>query len=330
MPIVLPPKPTTSKALFEAATSLNNKLEKNAKRAEVIADQKAKQAFKEEQSIMEASMRRATMQKKYADFSEAVKGKLLNTAINDIAVRAMTKINESLDREFFTTRDSANLAAICASFIHENGEASGMLYNLKHRGQTQFLSELAKDIKSTHRTILEAIDTMDPDSYAVGDQVMTDYRDKVKGEFGQEELVDSIADRVVAAMKDFMTQNAEDKQHIIDAMQATKDKMEALKAEGKPEEVQESYKNLTRKYITSIRESKKGLFNEMVMTMSKAVVKSDNQAVKDTFMEGAHLDMEKIVKSVATMYTFVETVNSMNLVKVDGDFVKSLLESMSE
>lgn len=330
MPIVLPPKPTTSKALFEAATSLNNKLEKNAKRAEVIADQKAKQAFKEEQSIMETSMRRATMQKKYADFSEAVKGKLLNTAINDIAVRAMAKINESLDREFFTTRDSANLAAICASFIHENGEASGMLYNLKHRGQTQFLSELAKDIKSTHRTILEAIDTMDPNSYAVGDQVMADYRDKVKGEFGQEELVDSIADRVVAAMKDFMMQNAEDKQHIIDAMQATKDKMEALKAEGKPEEVQESYKNLTRKYITSIRESKKGLFNEMVMTMSKAVVKSDNQAVKDTFMEGAHLNMEKIVKSVATMYTFVETVNSMNLVKVDGEFVKSLLESMSE
>ena len=330
MPIVFPPKPTTSKALFEAATSLNNKLEKNAKRAEVIADQKAKQAFKEEQSIMETSMRRATMQKKYADFSEAVKGKLLNTAINDIAVRAMAKINESLDREFFTTRDSANLAAICASFIHENGEASGMLYNLKHRGQTQFLSELAKDIKSTHRTILEAIDTMDPDSYAVGDQVMADYRDKVKGEFGQEELVDSIADRVVTAMKDFMTQNAEDKQHIIDAMQATKDKMEALKAEGKPEEVQESYKNLTRKYITSIRESKKGLFNEMVMTMSKAVVKSDNQAVKDTFMEGAHLNMEKIVKSVATMYTFVETVNSMNLVKVDGEFVKSLLESMSE
>lgn len=330
MPIVLPPKPTTSKALYEAAVSLNNKLEKNEKRAQVIADQKAKKAFKEEQSIMEASMRRETMQKKYADFSEAVKGKLLNTAINDIAVRAMVKINESLDREFFTTTDSNNLAAICASFIHENGEASGMLYNLKHRGQTQFLSELAKDIKSTHRTILETIDTMDPDSYAVGDQVMADYRDKVKGEFGQEELVDSIADRVVAAMKDFMTQNAEDKQHIIDAMQATKDKMEALKKEGKPEEVQESYKNLTRKYITSIRESKKGLFNEMVMTMSKAVVKSDNQAVKDTFMEGAHLNMEKIVKSVATMYTFVETVNSMNLVKVDGDFVKSLLESMNE
>lgn len=330
MPIVLPPKPTTSKALYEAAVSLNNKIEKNEKRAQVIADQKAKKAFKEGQSIMEASMRRETMQKKYADFSEAVKGKLLNTAINDIAVRAMVKINESLDREFFTTTDSNNLAAICASFIHENGEASGMLYNLKHRGQTQFLSELAKDIKSTHRTILETIDTMDPDSYAVGDQVMADYRDKVKGEFGQEELVDSIADRVVAAMKDFMTQNAEDKQHIIDAMQATKDKMEALKKEGKPEEVQESYKNLTRKYITSIRESKKGLFNEMVMTMSKAVVKSDNQAVKDTFMEGAHLNMEKIVKSVATMYTFVETVNSMNLVKVDGDFVKSLLESMNE
>lgn len=330
MPVIRPTKPTTSKALHEAAVSLNNKIEKKAKRDEVLAEAAVKNTRKEYQSLYEASRRRESTQRRYADFSEAVKGKLLNTAINDIAVRAMVKINEALDRDYFTTTDSNNLAAICASFIHENGEASSLLYNLKQRGRTQFLSELAKDIHDTHKFVLEAVDTMDPDSYQVGDQVMSDYREKVKDTFGQEELVDSIAERVVAAMKDFMTQNAEDKQKIIDAMQATKDKMDELKAKDAPEGVQESYKNITRKYITSIREKKKGLFNEMVMTMSKAIVKSDNQAVKDTFMEGAHLNMDKIVKSVATMHTFMETVNSMNLVKVDGEFVKNILDSMSE
>lgn len=330
MPIIRPTKPTTSKALYEASVSLNNKLAKNAKRSEVLADHKMKQQFQENQAIYEASNRRDAMQRRYATFSESVKTKLLCTAVDDIASAAMQKVNESLDREFFDTRDSANLSAIAFSFIHENGEASSLLYNMKRGATTQFLGELAKDIKQTHRDILEAVDTMDPDSYTVGDQVMADYRDKVKSEFGQEELVDSIADRVVTALKDFMTQNAEDKQKIVDAMTATKDKIEQLKDQDKPEEVQESYKNLARKYITSIRESKKGLFNEMVMTMSKSIVKSQNQAIRETFMEGAHMNMEKIVKSVATMYTFLETVNSMRLVKVDNDFVKEVLASMSE
>ena len=77
MPVIRPTKPTTSKALHEAAVSLNNKIEKKAKRDEVLAEAAVKNTRKEYQSLYEASRRRETTQRRYADFSEAVKGKLL-------------------------------------------------------------------------------------------------------------------------------------------------------------------------------------------------------------------------------------------------------------
>ena len=328
MPIIRPTKPTTSKAMTEAAMELNEKLQKRAKRQEVIQAQKDKKAMAENAAIYESASRRSAIQNKYAVFSESVKTKLLDVAVRDIASSAMDKINESMGKEFFTYDDKTNLSAISFAFIHENGDASTLLYNMKKGYTTQYLSELAKAIKDTHRTILESIDQMDPNSYAVGDQVMKDYGDKVKETYGHDELIDNIAERVAASIKDFLTQNAEDKEKIIAAMTATKEKVDSMK--DAPDGVKESYMNIGRRFVTDVREKKKGLFNEMVMSMSKSIVKSDNQAIRDTFMEGAHLDMGKIVKSVATMYTFIETVNSMRLVPVDEAFIKDVLKSMSE
>lgn len=329
MPIIRPTKPTTSKAFYEAAVSMNSKMERNAKRAEVLASKKEKELLRENQAFIEAGMKRDAAQRRYADFSESVKSRLLGAAIEDIAIGAMQKVNESLNREFFTHNDICNINAITFSFIHENGEASTLLYNMSKGPNTLFLSELSKNIKSTLKGILtEGIDATDPNTYTIGDQVMSDYKDKVKGEFGHDELIDSIAQRVADAIKNFITQNAEDKQKIIDAMTATKEKVDSLK--DAPDAVKESYMNIGRKYITNIRESKKGLFNEMVMSMSKGIVKTENTSIKDTFMEGAHINMGKVVQSVATMYTFLETVNSMRLIKVDEAFINEMLNSMME
>lgn len=329
MPIIRPTKPTTSKALYEATVSLNSKLQKNAARAELREQAAEEKARKEAMAIYEASHIRSTIQHRYANFSESVKIKLLNKAVCDIATEAMTKVNESFGYEFFNIDDVTNLNAISFSFIRENGDASSLIYNMKKGYTTQFLSELASTIKSTHRLILETIDSMDPNTYSFGPQVMDKYSDDVKGSFGREDLIDSIATRVADAIKDFMVKNAEDKEKIIAAMTATKQKVDAMR--DAPDAVKESYKNIGRRYITDIRErGPKSLFGEMVMTMSRSVVKTENAAIHEKFMDGAHLNMESIIKSVSTMYTFLETVNSMRLVKVDDAFVHELLESMAE
>lgn len=330
MPIIRPTKPTTSKALYEATVSTNDRLQKNAKRAEVLESKREDSARKEAIAIYEAAHLRERIQNKYANFSESVKIKLLGKAVCDIATDAMTKVNESFGHEFFNSNDVTNLNAISFSFIRENGDASSLLYNMKRGYTTQFLTELAAAIKNTQRSILETVDSMDPDSYSFGPQVMDRYDDEVRGAFGREDLVDSIAQRVADSIKDFMVKNAEDKEKIIAAMTATKQKVDSLKS-NTPEGVKEAYANIGKRYITDIREKgPKSLFGEMVMTMSRSIVKSDNPAIREKFMEGAHLNMKSIVESVATMYTFLETVNSMRLVKVDDAFVKELLESMSE
>ena len=329
MPIIRPTKPTTSKALYEATVSLNSKLQKNAARAEILEQNAEERARKDAMAIYEASRIRSTIQQRYANFSESVKIKLLNKAICDIATEAMTKVNESFGYDFFNIDDVTNINAISFSFIRENGDASSLIYNMKKGYTTQFLSELASTIKNTQRLVLENIDSMDPNTYSFGPQVMDKYSDEVKGAFGREDLIDSIATRVADAIKDFMVKNAEDKEKIIAAMTATKQKVDAMRDAS--DAVKEAYTNIGRRYITDIREKgPKSLFGEMVMTMSRSVVKTENAAVQEKFMDGAHLNMESIIKSVSTMYTFLETVNSMRLVKVDDAFVKELLESMSE
>ncbi len=324
MPVV---KPITSKAIFEAATSMNNSLEKHEnKRQQKLQEQEAKARI-ESNALYEAANRREQMVNKFARFSEDVKTKLLASLVNEVTFKVMDKVNEKLGKDFFVYENKNTISAMTYSFIHENGEASGILYNITKGPTTLFLDEVTNNIKKTHKTIIEGADRDDPNSFHADPSILHDFKDRVGETFGHDELVDTIADRVSETIKDFMIQNAEDKQRIIDALSITKEKIDSLPS-NTPEEVKESYINLGRKYVTNVREKKHGLFNEMVLTMSKSVITTKNDALKNTFMHEGHLDVEKIVNSMATMYTFVETVNSMKLIKVDEAFVMDILDSI--
>lgn len=324
MPVV---KPITSKAIFEAVTGMNKSLEKlENKRQQKLMEEEAKARI-ETASLYEAANRREMTTNKFARFSEDVKTKLLASLVNEVTFAAMDKVNEKLGKDFFVYENKNTISAMTYSFIHENGEASGILYNITKGPTTLFLDEVTNQIKKTHKTILEGVDREDPNSFHADPNILHDFKQHAGETFGHDELVDTIADRVSETIKDFMIQNAEDKQRIIDALSVTKEKIDSLPS-GTPDEVKESYINLGRKYVTNVREKKHGLFNEMVLTMSKSVITTKNEALKNTFMNEGHLDVEKIVNSMATMYTFVEAVNSMKLIKVDEAFVMDMLDSI--
>lgn len=329
MPFVRPQKATSTKAFVESSIQYNEKMNNEVIRQNNQKNYDALKTMKENAAIYEAASRHNVIQDKYAKFSENVKLRLLGDSITDIAESAMTKVNEKIGKEFFNYENNTTMNAITYNFIRENGEASSILNNIVNHPMTTFMSEVASNIKKTHRAVLEEVDMKDPDSFKVGAGVMDTYRDAITSSFGHDELVDSIADRVASTLQDFVTQNARDKEKIIAALTATKDKVESLGPDAS-EELKESYQNLGRRFITDVREKKHGVFNEMVLRMSKAVMKSNNPAVKEKFMEGAHLNIESIVNNVATMYTFVETVNSMGLVKIDESFINDLLKSISE
>ena len=329
MPIVRPKKPTTTKALVEASIAYNEKLERNAKREEALKRREENKAIHEYTAIMEAQAKKNKIQSRYANFSENVKVNLLSESIQDIASSAMQKVNEILGKTIFESKDMySTLNAIAYQFIRENGSASGILYNMTNGPTTMYLESLAKLIKSTQRSVLEGL-SANLDSNGEGEFQMSkcahdEFKKNAKELYGRDDLVDAIADRVADSIKDFIAQNAEDKEKIVGALTATKEKIDSLK--NASEELKESYARIGRRYIADIREKKHGLLNEMVVAMSKGVMKND--VLRHEFTEDAHLNVNKIVAKVSTMYTFLETVNSMRLIKVNEDYVKEVLNSL--
>ena len=329
MPIIRPKKPTTAKALVEASIRYNESLEKKNKREARLKEMKEHKAYSEYATIMEAQQKRSKIQSRYAIFSENVKVNLLAEVVSDIVRSAMQKVNDQLENPIFTEQDMySNVTAITYQFIRENGSGSGMLYNMTRKPTTMYLEDMHSLIKSTHQAVLEGISTNLNDDgtgdFKMSSQMHDDFKHHSKEIFGREDLIDSIADRVTASIKDFVQQNAEDKEKIVDALTATKSKIDSLK--GASDELKESYARLGRRYITDVREKKHGLFNEMVVAMSKGVMKND--ALREEFTENAHLNIGRIVSKVATMYTFLETVNSMRLIKVDEAYIKEVLDSL--
>ena len=193
MPVV---KPITSKAIYEAATSMNKSLEKREnKRQQKLQEQEAHDRI-ERNAIYEASSRREQIANKFARFSEDAKTKILATLVNEVTFKAMDKVNEKLGKDFFVYENKNTISAMAYEFIHENGEASGILYNLSKGPSTLFLSEVSDMIKKTHKTIIESVDKDDPDSFHADPSIFNDFKDRVGETFGHDELVDTIAERV--------------------------------------------------------------------------------------------------------------------------------------
>ena len=328
MPIIMPKKPTSNKSFIEASIAYNEKIQKAEKRDAAKQKKREESYLKESIAIMEAKSKTAKIQSRYATFVESMKINLLAEVISDITRSAMKKVNQILEKDIFNENAMyPSVNAITYQFIKENGSGSGIIFNMNRRPSV-YLSNINNLIHSTYTSVLEGLSTNLNDDgtgdFKMPSQSMDNFRAKSKEVFGREDIIDSIADRVAESIKDFVQKNAEDKEKIVTALTATKEKIDSLK--GASDELKESYARIGRRYITDVRESNHGLFNEMVVAMSKGVMKND--ALREEFVHESHLKVDRIISNVATMYTFLETVNTMNLIKVDEAYIREVLDSM--
>lgn len=330
MPIIMPKKPTSNKSFIEASIAYNEKIQKAEKRDAAKQKKREESYLKESIAIMEAKSKTAKIQSRYATFVESMKINLLAEVVSDITRSAMKKVNQILEKDIFDENAMyPSVNAITYQFIKENGSGSGILFNMSRRPSV-YLSNINNLIHSTYTSVLEGLSTNLNDDgtgdFKMPSQSMDNFRAKSKEVFGREDIIDSIADRVAESIKDFVQQNAEDKEKIVTALTATKEKIDSLK--GASDELKESYARIGRRYVTDVRESNHGLFNEMVVAMSKGIMKND--ALREEFVHESHLKVDRIISNVATMYTFLETVNTMNLIKVDEAYIREVLDSMED
>lgn len=306
-------KPVSNKVVVEnAIDAYNKKLEQEASayREQQLQEQ---QAMREGEIFQSKLARKQQAAKRVTSFKESVSHALLSECIYRVYRDAMRP--ELLQEANIPTM----MRAMISEFINE--DYSDILY--KMRTKTPVLSEMYNLIDSTKKKINESIDTEDPSSFRIDKGIKDDFFEQLDT-MDTESISSAIRNRVTDAITDFLVANREDHDRIMDTLELTKDKLAQIKDE--PEEIKESYERLSKRHISKIRNRKKGVFESMVMAMCESVLKDDS--LKEQFMEGAKLNMPKITDRIETMYTFIETVNTMRLYDVNEEYMESLIESL--
>lgn len=156
--------------------------------------------------------------------------------------------------------------------------------------------------------------------------------DELEKEEDVRKAVNLIRKRVSDAEETFIKRNAEDKKQINDLLNKISDNIKTVediddKEDGKSKVAEESA-NIARQKINEITEHRPlSVFEKLTRNLSKNIVR--NTVTKEMYMtESGKLDMPAVYESARVMYGFLETLNTLQLEKVDKEYIKETLDSM--
>ena len=157
--------------------------------------------------------------------------------------------------------------------------------------------------------------------------------DELENEEDVRKAIQLIRKRVADAEEAFIKRNAEDKKQIDELLAKISDNVktvEDLSDDDNPESkiAQESVRMQHRK-IQDIRENRPlTVLEKMTRNLSTGIVK--DEVVREHYMtESNELDMGMIVESAKVMYGFLETLNTLQLEKVDANYIAKVLTEMN-
>ena len=318
MPNIYPSKPTSKRDMIKLRMTEHQNILNEAAAQKEAEDKADRQRSKIMESVFKNREEQTSRYRKYTAFTEQAKDALLEHVIFTLASKALQKVDAAQGTHIM--ENSNNTTALHASifqFIHENGGSSSVLAHMRMHGNTYYLTETYKLIDNTFRKITESVDKDHPDSFVIANDINDGFKKAVDSE-DTDVMSEVISDRVVAAITQFVEDNAKDKESIVNALTATKEKIDALDPD--QEDIKESYSRLGKRYVTDVRNRKHGLFNEMVSAVAKDVVK--NKELHEAYMNGGTIDIPKIVDKVTIMYGFLETVNTMRLAKITPKYIR--------
>ena len=166
----------------------------------------------------------------------------------------------------------------------------------------------------------------------------TDNDGKIFDELNKEEdvqkAIEIIRSRIADAEETFIRNNAEDKKKIDELLNKISTNVKTVedlsdKDETKAKIAEESVR-MYKRHIDSIKENRPmTVFEKMSRNLSRNIIK--DEVVRESYItESGTLDTDLIVESSKVMYGFLETVNTLQLEKVDISYIKKVLDSMNK
>jgi hypothetical protein len=147
-----------------------------------------------------------------------------------------------------------------------------------------------------------------------------------------QKAIDTIRSRVADAEETFIKNNAEDKKkidEILNRISTNVKTVQDLNDDNKTEsKVAQEAVMMDKRRIDGIRYNRPlTIFEKMTRNLTLNIVK--DCAVRESYIEEhGQLDMNHIVETAKIMYGFMETVNTLQLEKVDEAYIKNVLENM--
>lgn len=199
----------------------------------------------------------------------------------------------------------------------------------------------------------DATTTSDDDETDVADDITDDIEDtpdqplsvdgepesngKVLDELEKEEdvqkAVELIRQRVADAEENFIKRNAEDKKQVEELIGRISDNVKTVEdisdKEDPESKIAEESARMNRRKIKEITSNRPETVLEKMTRILMSNVTKDTVLRESYLDENSQIDTGLVVESARVMYAFLETLNTLQLAKVDANYIAGVFESMN-
>jgi hypothetical protein len=171
-------------------------------------------------------------------------------------------------------------------------------------------------------------DEEDSEEAPTGDKLIDD----LEKEPDIKKAIKIIRDRISTAEKEFIKKNEEDKKEIDELLGRISDKVKTVNdmndEDSEESKIAQESAIMDKRKINNIIENRPTTILEMMTrNLSKSIVKDNS--IRDKYVtESGSLDTASVYESAKVMYGFLETVNTLQLEKVDKNYIENILNNM--
>lgn len=285
-----------------------------------LKEQAERQAQEELDKLREARedarLAREALLEHYYDYKDDVKKTLLTEALMNIYKGSIYHISD---------RENAICESLLGNYIEETG-APKLLKNMKF-SESGLLHDIYDNVNKYYQKITEDAEVDDVTTQTIKPEDISNFWKDIDKANDVDDITSMIRLRVSDAEENFVNKNAQDKEDIKSILKNTADRIQSAKATNDndySEAVEESETRLANQEIYQIQhESHRSVFDRMVRNLSESAIGN-----KEYTLENGRLDMNAIVESARCMYTLLEMVSTLQIEKVDSDYIEETLKSI--
>ena len=279
--------------------------------------------YQKAEAIRESAKAKAVNKAKaYSDFKKSVVESYVGGLLWNIYESVLDK---NMSSEFAKGIGRSTLT----SYIKENGAANILK---KMNGKTKFLSEAARMIDDF---VTEAIEDADPDNedtLAIDPKKEQEFYDNLSNSDDVADITNAIRMRVIDAEEKMATDNINDKIDMDDIMQGAAQRIESIRQSNKEGELSDDSAELQQQETVMMSKARmndlatkrsRSVLEQMVRNTSKQVLKDENLA--KVYTENGKVDFDKLIEANTAIYTFMETLNTIQLEDFDEESVKKII-----